>query len=105
MHQQAPVARVSEMAQAARAISGLRCFHRTGAHHETAVRRNPQRTRTEAAMIAIPTVVKPPVTSVSCQGRAPRPPVIGERLAAPTTAASVVTAQLSKVPYNALQYP
>src|SRR5258707_15577362 len=48
--------------------------------------------------------MKPAVTTVSCQGRAPRPPVIGERLAAPSTAASVVTAQLTYVPYNALQY-
>src|SRR5207244_10075304 len=75
-----------------------------GADHETAVRRNPHRTRTEAAMIAIPTVMKPTVTTVSCQGRAPWPPVIGERVAAPNIAASVVTAQLTYAPYNALQY-
>src|SRR5213080_4360534 len=75
-----------------------------GADHETAARRNPHNTRTEAAMIAIPTVMKPTVTTASCQGRAPWPPVIGERLAAPNIAASVVTAQLTYVPYNALQY-
>src|SRR5260370_25013831 len=72
--------------------------------HEAAVRRNPHRTRTEAATIAIPTVMKPAVTTVSCHGRAPWPPVIGERLAAPSTAASVVTAQLTYLPYNAPQY-
>src|SRR5258708_4619697 len=41
-----------------------------GADHETAARRNPHTTRTEAAIIAIPTVMKPTVTTVSCQGRA-----------------------------------
>src|SRR5258708_23117753 len=73
--------------------------------HETAVRRNPHRTRTETAIIEIPTVMKPAVTTVSCHGRAPWPaPVIGESLDAPNTAASVVTAQLTYVPYNAPQY-
>ena len=87
------------------ATTDIEAVSSIGEDHETAARRNPHRIRTEAAIIAIPTVMKPNVTTVSCQGRALWPaPVIGERLAAPIPAANVVMAQLTYVPYSVLQY-
>src|ERR1041385_514431 len=85
--------------------SGHWAVLKQGEGHETAARRNPHRIRTAEAIIAIPTVMKPKVTTVSCHGRAPWPaPAIGERLVAPKPAANVVMLQLTYVPYSVLQY-
>lgn len=71
--------------------------------HDTAARRKPQSTRTEETTIAIPTVLKPIVTTSSCHDRALWPaPIIGERLAVPKIAASVVAIQFLYVVYSAL---
>jgi hypothetical protein len=71
--------------------------------HDTAARRKPQSTRTAETTIAIPTVLKPIVTTSSCHGRALWPaPIIGERLAVPKIAASVVAIQFPYVPYSTL---
>jgi len=48
---------------------------------KTASAPHPHRTRTEAAMIAIPTVMKPTVTTVSCQAERRWPPGNRGRLA------------------------
>jgi len=70
----------------------------------TAARRKPQRMGMDAVIIAIPTLTKPSVTTLSCHGCALRPAaVIGDIAAVPKIAASMVTAQLLYVPYSALQ--
>lgn len=57
--------------------------------------RNPQRTSTAQATMAIPIVMKPAVTTFSCHGWPPcGVPVMGERADVPKTAAVVVINQL-----------
>src|SRR5438477_13197497 len=63
--------------------------------YSNALARRPHRTIKDEAMIEVPTVRKPTVTRVSCQGNPLRPAaVMGERAAVPNTAASKVTNQL-----------
>jgi hypothetical protein len=58
--------------------------------------RRPQRTSTEAATIARPTVINPKVTRLSCQGWPWWPaPVMGESAAVPKAAARAVTSQFA----------
>lgn len=82
-----------------RAIHGCSLLNgRVGRHgdHCAAARRKPQRMRMEAAIMAIPTLMKPNVTRLSCHGCALRPAaVIGDIAAVPRIAARRVTAQLA----------
>jgi hypothetical protein len=64
--------------------------------HCNALARRPQRTSTEEATITMPTLMKPTVTRLSCQGCPLWPAaVIGERAAVPKAAASVVISQFT----------
>jgi hypothetical protein len=60
---------------------------------------NPQSTSTDVNTIAIPTLMNPAITKLSCHGCALRPgAVIGDRAPVPNTAASDVTTQFIYVP-------
>src|SRR5215469_9872290 len=64
--------------------------------HCNALALRPQRTSSEQATITPPTLTKPTVTTISCQGWPLWPtPVIGDRAAVPKIAASVVTSQFT----------
>jgi len=75
-------------------LSAFLSFSECGSRHCDALDRRPQRTSPEQTTITTPTLMKPVVTRLSCQGWPLRPAaVIGDRAAVPKTAASAVTNQ------------